>query len=60
MNDYGRMLLRVHRAQREDDWQHADRWRRLHARPDAPPLPAVDEGPRRRLAIILRLIARHA
>lgn len=63
MNGYARMVVLVHEAHREDDWRRADQWRRLHARPDAPPLPAghsTDEAPRSRLALIRRLIPRHA
>ena len=63
MNDYSRTILLVHAAYREDDWRRADEWRRLHARPDAPPLPAeelIDKAPRSWFAFIRRLMPRHA
>jgi hypothetical protein len=60
MNDTGRMSLLLHTGRHEDDWRRADEWRRLHARPDALPLPAVERVPRRSFAAILRLIPRHA
>lgn len=54
------MLKLVEAGRREGDLRHADEWRRLHARPDALPLPAV--GPTRRfsLAGVQRLILRRA
>lgn len=60
MNDTGRLLLLVHTSRREDDWRSADAWRRLHARPDALPLPAIEPHPSRSLATLRRLLPRHA
>jgi hypothetical protein len=60
MNDAGRISRLLYTARREDDWRRADEWRRLHSRPDALPLPAVDKVPRRPLAAIRRLILRRA
>ena len=60
MNDSGRLLFLLHTSRRADDWRSADEWRRLHARPDALPLPVVEPRPRRSLATILRLLPRQA
>jgi hypothetical protein len=56
MNDTGRMLFVLHTS-REEDWRRADAWRRLHARPDVLPLPAVEPRPRRSFAAIFRPLA---
>jgi hypothetical protein len=36
--------IRLHDAARHADWRRADEWRRLHARPDAEPLPEPSPG----------------
>lgn len=47
MHPFGSYLAtQHHNSLHEDDWRAADRWRRLHQRPDAPLLPA-QEGPGR-------------
>ncbi len=60
MNDTGRLLLMIHTSKREDDWRKADAWRRLHTRPDALPLPAVEPRPSSSLATLRRLLPRQA
>lgn len=60
MNDTGRLIFLLHTSRREDDWRSADAWRRLHARPDALPLPVVESRPRRSLATLRCLLPRHA
>lgn len=60
MNDTGRLLFLLHSSRREDDWRKADAWRRLHARPDALPLPMVEARPSRSLATLRRLLPRQA
>jgi hypothetical protein len=60
MNDTGRLLLLLHTSRREDDWRRADAWRRLHARPDALPLPLDEPQPRLSVAILRRLLPGHA
>jgi hypothetical protein len=60
MNDAGRMSYFLHSSRPSEDWRRADEWRRLHARPDALPLPATEPSPRFRVATILRLIPRRA
>ncbi len=60
MNDTGRMALLLHDGHREADRHHADEWRRAQAKLDASPLQKIDSTPRRSVAWILRLTARHA
>ena len=60
MNDSGRMLFILSASRREDDWRIAEDWRRLHAKPDALPLPKVERAPRRSLTVVRRLILRDA
>lgn len=60
MNDSGRLLLVLHASRRMDDWRSADEWRRLHARPDALPVPQVEPSPKRALDGLRRLLPGHA
>ena len=67
MNDTGRLLFLLHVGEPREDSSRADAWRRLHARPDAPPLPIVEQRQRRTFAVIrrplatvLRILPRHA
>jgi hypothetical protein len=60
MNDTGRLLFMLHTSRREEDWRRADAWRRLHARPDALPLPVAEPHPWRSFATIRQMLLRHA
>ena len=54
------LAIQSHRSVREDDWRAADRWRRLHERPDAPPLPAQERPGRLERAVAAVRMARRA
>ena len=53
------IAIQYHSSLRDDEWRAADRWRRLHQRPDAPPLPAEERpGRLRRAVAAVRMIRR--
>jgi hypothetical protein len=60
MNNTGRFMILLSTDRHVEDQRRADEWRRMHARPDALPLPAVEAPPRRSFVLLRRWLPRHA
>ncbi len=60
MNNTARFMILLATDRAVDDWRRADEWRRLHARPDALPMPAIEAPLPRSFALLRRLLPRHA